>query len=137
MWAKGWGMRDRKTERCWFICLLRFLSTAMCVIRWFSASSSFLQTLGFLLLRFFPRLVAGGCRGGGGSWWGISGIVFVDMMTLFSGNGSRSTRDLNGVGERVSESKKFKRPFADKASSVILLFTTFIPYWITKYHWFI
>lgn len=43
----------------------------------------------------------------------------------FSGDGSRSRRDLNGVGERDSESKKFKRPFDDKASSVIALYNVF------------
>lgn len=114
-------MRDLKTERCWFICLLRFLSTAMWVILWFSASSSFLQTLGFLLRRFFPLLADGGCRDAG-SWGDISGIVFLEVMMSFSGDGSRSRRDLNGVGERDSESKKFKRPFDDKASSVIALY---------------
>lgn len=59
LWTKDSGMRDLRTVRWSFICLRRFLSTAMWVILWASATSLFLQTLG-LLRRFFgpcaPRL---------------------------------------------------------------------------------
>ena len=47
-------MSERRTARCSFICFRRFLSTVMCVILCVSASSVFLQTLGFLLLFFLP-----------------------------------------------------------------------------------
>lgn len=46
-------------------------------------------------------------------------------MMLFFGVGLRLRRDLNGVGERDLESKKFKRLFDDKVFSVIVFYNVF------------
>lgn len=103
-------MRERKTARCSFICLRRFLSTAMCVILWVSASSLFLHTLGRRLRFLRPEGLS--VSGGGGGWLSRESFVSEETTSLLL--------QLKGVAAaEESYMMKFKSSLEESASKAI------------------
>lgn len=165
LWTKDSGMRDLRTVRWSFICLRRFLSTAMWVILWASATSLFLQTLG-LLRRFFgpcaPRLAF---RAFGFSPprqrifileglqppppppqplppTGSSECLVTKRWAAAAAVGAaelvvpEDSRLLKGVAEMVSWMMKFRSSLEDRVSSAILsCFWAYFPSFFLSFSW--
>lgn len=116
-------MRERKTARCSFICFRRFLSTAMCVILWVSASSLFLHTFGrrrrFLRPWTAREAVSVDGAGGGGGWMS-RGMEDEQLPISWGLVSAESLLQLNGVVAAESYMMKFKSSVEESVSKAII-----------------